>query len=403
MLGPLAEDAALELARAASEDAPLSERELSLLVARSGGNPLFLRELIAAARSGDAVENLPESIEEVAAARIDRLPVDARRLLRRMSVLGQSFSVDLLADVVDDLPEPDDPTWDQVEEFVIRDGAGMLSFRDSLLRDSAYGGLTFQLRRHLHSRAADTIRRRSADGRRGATGTLVVPLSALATLQRGLGVLASGGRPGGCRLRQHRSGRILRTGDHRGPTTPSDLTAGQVAALHEAMGDARNRSGEYTAAAAAYRSARRLIGDDKVSQARLMLKLARVQGWLDRYGNALRWISRGLRVLEGSTGLDADRQRAELMAWYGRFCQEQGHHRRAVRWCTLAAEAAESVGDKAVLADALRVMDWAAMDLGELDRPDNLERALALFEELGDLPGTGGGAEHARRIRLLQG
>ena len=167
-------------------------------------------------------------------------------------------------------------------------------------------------------------------------------------------------------------------------------TAGQVAALLEAMGDARNRSGEYTAAATAYRSARRLIGDDPVSQARLMLKLARVQGWLDRYGNALRWISRGLRVLEGAIGLDADRQRAELMAWYGRFCQEQGHHRRAVRWCRLAAEAAESVGDKAVLADALRVMDWAAMDLGELDRPENLERALALFEELGDLPGTAG-------------
>ena len=88
--------------------------------------------------------------------------------------------------------------------------------------------------------------------------------------------------------------------------------------------------------------------------------------------------------------LDADRQRAELMAWYGRFCQEQGHHRRAIRWCTLAVEAAESVGDKAVMADALRVMDWAAMDLGKLDRPDNLERALALFEELGDLPGTAG-------------
>jgi class 3 adenylate cyclase len=164
-LGPLSEEAALELARAATEDAPLPERELSLLVARSGGNPLFLRELIAAARSGDAVESLPESIEEVAAARIDRLPVDARRLMRRMSVLGQSFPVELLAEVVDDLPAFDDPTWDQLEEFVIRDGTGMLSFRDSLSRDSAYGGLTFQLRRQLHSRAADTIRRRSVAGR----------------------------------------------------------------------------------------------------------------------------------------------------------------------------------------------------------------------------------------------
>ena len=42
------------------------------------------------------------------------------------------------------------------------------------------------------------------------------------------------------------------------------------------------------------------------------------------------------------------------------------------------------------MADALRVMDWATMDLGKLDRSDNLDRALELFEEIGDLPGTAG-------------
>ena len=385
-LGPLAEEAALELARAATEDAPLSERELSLLVARSGGNALFLRELIAVARSGEAVESLPESIEEVAAARIDRLPVDARRLLRRMSVLGQSFPVNLLADVVDDLPGPDDPTWRQVEEFVTWDGTGILSFRDGLLRDSAYGGLTFRLRHELHSRAADTIRRRSIDGHEEQPELLSFHyLHSQRFAEAWEFSLRAADRAGAVYANIEAAEFYERavTAARRLP----QLTAGQVADVHEAMGDARNRTGEYTAAAAAYRSARRLIGDDTVSQARLMLKLARVQGWLDRYGSALRWISRGLRVLERTTGADADRQRAELMAWYGRFCREQGHPRRAVRWCTEAAEAAELVGDRAVLADALRVMDWAAMDLGNLDRPDNLERALTLFEELGDLPG----------------
>ena len=262
----------------------------------------------------------------------------------------------------------------------------MLSFRDGLLRDSAYGGLTFQLRRQLHSRAADSIHRRSIDGREEQPELLSLHYLhsqrfdeawefSLRAADRARGVYAN--------TEAAEFYERALTAAKRLP----HLTAHQVAEVHEAMGDARNRTGEYTAAAAAYRSARRLIGDDTVSQARLMLKLARVQGWLDRYGSALRWISRGLRVLERTTGTDADRQRAELMAWYGRFCQEEGHHRRAVRWCTEAAEAAESVGDKAVLADALRVMDWAAMDLGQLDRPDNLERALTLFEELGDLPG----------------
>ncbi len=143
-------------------------------------------------------------------------------------------------------------------------------------------------------------------------------------------------------------------------------------------------------AAGAYRAARRLIGDDVVAQARLLLKLARVEGWLDRYTNALRWITRGIGILDEIDGVDADRQRAELFGWYGRFCQEGGKHRQAIKWCTQAVEQAEAVGDKETTADALRIIDWAKMDLGQLEEPVNWERALALFEEVGDLPGQAG-------------
>jgi len=200
-----------------------------------------------------------------------------------------------------------------VEEFVTWDGTGNLSFRDGLLRDSAYGGLTFQLRRELHSRAADTIHRRSTDGHEEQPELLSFHyLHSQRFAEAWEFSLRAADRAGAIYANTEAAEFYERavTAARRLP----HLTAGQVAEVHEAMGDARNRTGEYTAAAAAYRATRRLIGDDTVSQARLMLKLARVQGWLDRYGNALRWISRGLRVLERSTGADADRQRAELMA-----------------------------------------------------------------------------------------
>ncbi len=76
---------------------PLPRREMELLVDRSGGNPLFVRELVAAVLNGDSISALPDSVEDVVVARIDRLPVLDRQLLRRMSVLGQSFSAQLLA------------------------------------------------------------------------------------------------------------------------------------------------------------------------------------------------------------------------------------------------------------------------------------------------------------------
>ena len=78
--------------------------EIGVIVERSGGNPLFLRELLAAARGGETVEALPDSIDEVIAARIDRLSADDRHLIRRISVLGQTSSFELLRDVLDDFP-----------------------------------------------------------------------------------------------------------------------------------------------------------------------------------------------------------------------------------------------------------------------------------------------------------
>ena len=168
------------------------------------------------------------------------------------------------------------------------------------------------------------------------------------------------------------------------------LTRAELAEVHEALGDARNRAGAYVEAAAAYRSARRLVEDDALAEARLALKLARVQAWLDRYASVLRWITKGLNILKGNPSAEAARQRAELLAWYGRCCQDEGRHQRALRWSTLAVAEAEAVGHKEALADALRFIDYAKMELGQLEEPANWVRALALFEELENLPGQSG-------------
>ena len=391
-LPPLDEAAATELAQIVTEDAPIPPHELVALVERSGGNPLFLRELLAAATSGDSVEALPDSIEEVIAARIDRLPSEDRYLLRRLSVLGRSFSLDLLNQVIDDLPDPSDSTWERMEEFVQREVAGQMSFRNGLFRDCAYDGLSFRHRRELHSRAGDSILEMATTKGEDQSERLSFHYLhaqrhqeawsySLAAADRAKAVYANVDAAEFYE-RALLAGRRL-----------SHIESAELSGVHEALGDARNRAGAYGEAAVAYRTARRLVTEDPVSEARIVLKLARVQGWLDRYANALRWISKGLRILEGENGGEARLRRAELQGWYGRFCQEEGHHARAIKWCTQAVEQAESArsggkASKEVLADALRVIDWAKMDLGLLEEPLNWERALALFEEIDDLSGA---------------
>jgi len=388
-LGPLSTEEAVQLAEQATHDAPVTPRHLQRMVERSGGNPLFLRELIASASHGATLQAMPDTVEDVMAARIDRLSSGDRHLLRRMSVLGRSFHTDLLADVVGDLPDDADPIWRRLDPFITRSGDGTLAFRNTLVRDCAYDGLSFRLRRQLHTSAGDSLQRAAAG--QGVERPELLSFHylhaqryeeawrfSLDAAARSTAVYANY-EAAEYYERALSAGRRL-----------ADLPPGRLAEVHEALGDARNLIGDYIGAASAYRASRRLVGEDPVSQARLILKLARVQGWLDRYANALRWITKGIRTLEPASGEDVARQRAELFGWYGRFCQESGQHRRAITWCTRAVAQAEQAGDRQVLADALRVIDWAAMDLGRLERPENWERALTLFEELGDLPGQAG-------------
>src|SRR5439155_10779033 len=70
---PLGEVEALGLAEVATESAPLPYHQLALIARRSAGNPLFLLALVAAAQAGGDIEALPDSVEAVLMARIDRL------------------------------------------------------------------------------------------------------------------------------------------------------------------------------------------------------------------------------------------------------------------------------------------------------------------------------------------
>ena len=388
-LEPLVGDEAIELVQVAARDAPLPPHQAAALAERSGGNPLFLRELVAVASNAGSIESLPDSVEAVIAARIDQLSANDRHFLRRVSVLGRLASFDLLGAVLDEVPDESDPVWARVRQFVAPGGNGDLVFSHALVRDSAYDGLSYRVRRELHSSAAEAIRRSVGDKVEEQAGLLSIHYFhaqryleawsySLAAAERAKAVYAN------IEAAEFYERALLAA--RRLP----QLSRSELAEVHEALGDAKNRAGAYVEAAAAYRAARRLVDNDVVTEARLALKLARVQGWLDRYASVLRWLTKGLNILKDDQSDEAAHQRAELYAWYGRCCQDEGRHRRAIKWCTLAVAEAEAVGHKEALADALRFIDYAKMELGQLEEPVNWVRALALFEELDNLPGQSG-------------
>jgi class 3 adenylate cyclase/tetratricopeptide (TPR) repeat protein len=384
-LGALPDHDALDLVDRMTAEAPLARHTGAALADRSGGNPLFLIGIVSAAVAGVEVDELPDSVEAVVAARIDQLPTGDRYLLRRASVLGRSFPVDLLDAVVD---EPvDDELPQRLARFLVWEG-DTVRFTHALLRESSYDGLPYRLRRELHARAGEAIVAREANPEDQAGLLSLHFLHAQRYQEAHRFSLVAAERATEVFADVESVGFFERAVD--AARHLPDLGPAHHAGLFESLADARYRVGLYGPAEVAYRRARRLRGGDPVAEARVLLKLGRLQGWLDCYPRALRWIARALRTLDGISGDDAVRQRAQVLAWYGRFCQEEGRHQRAMQWCEQAVAEATQVDEKEALANALKVLDWARMDLGLLHEPSDWRRALALFEEIGDSPSAAG-------------
>ena len=77
----------------------LPEPVLQAIVTQAAGNPFFLEELTWVAMepsTSAAALGMPDTIQAVLAARIDRLPPDEKRLLQTAAVIGTEMAVPLL-------------------------------------------------------------------------------------------------------------------------------------------------------------------------------------------------------------------------------------------------------------------------------------------------------------------
>ena len=384
-LAPLDEQEATALAAAVTDENPLRPHEVEQVVERAGGNPLFLEGLLRSAATSSA---LPDTVDAVLSAQIDRLPARARRLLRFGAVLGTRFSRRLLEAIVrkEDASE-DAMDLGDLDEFLESDGGDRLRFRQRLVRDVAYESLSFRRRRELHALAGLAIEQ-TAGGHDNAEVLSLHFLAAQHHERAWRYGLVAGNRARAKYANVDAAdlyGRALSASRHLGDRVGSS----ELAAVWEALGDVRHLSGLYEEAAAAYRSARRLMTDEPAALGRLLLKQAKVAERQGRYSGSVRWARRGLRLLEHLDDPDALAQRARLAVWYATVRQRQGRHREAIRWCQRAVHEAGTAGDRRAVAEAYRVLDWAYIDLGRADLATNSAAALAIYEELGDLSGQG--------------
>jgi class 3 adenylate cyclase/tetratricopeptide (TPR) repeat protein len=145
--------APLRAAEAAALAGTFSEAQSAFAeacIARAGGNPLFLEQLLLNAEETDDSE-VPGSIQSLVLARVDRLAPTDKRALQAASVIGQRFSPALLGHL---LGGADFHCGGLAAQSLVRPDGEDFLFAHALVRDGVYASLLKSRRRDLHKQAA---------------------------------------------------------------------------------------------------------------------------------------------------------------------------------------------------------------------------------------------------------
>ena len=387
-LEALTDDLSVALAADLTEDASVPPDELRELVTRAKGNPLFLVELAHARRELGSLDAIPGSLEDLIAARIDRLAPADRNLLRHAAVLGDRFAPRLFDRTLGEgFPSP--VPWQRLADFIITD-QGELRFTHDLVRRVAYAGLPFRRRRELHRRIGMALMPK------GEPDDARVGLLALHFDGSGDHELAwRFNRMAGERARDHYASveatTFLERAVHNAREVAERIPAAELATAFEALADVALMSGRFELAAEGLRGARRLAAHDPLMLARLCRKEGRLCERQGRDGAAPRWFRRGLQALEhdDAAGAEAAAERSRIEAEWASFAIQRQKYRVGERRCRVALELARQGRDRGTEAHVYYLLEWAMGQLGDEQSFTYLDLAQPIYEEIGDYVGLG--------------
>ncbi len=146
-LGPLRRQESIELmGEFMDPNDPLAADYLK----RASGNPLFLEQLLQNPHD-DSGASLPDSIQSLVLARIDRLEMQAKHALQAASILGQRFEDTALRHLLG----TQEPDYAQLlRHQLIRHDVTGYAFAHALIQEGVYGSLLKRQREDWHRTAA---------------------------------------------------------------------------------------------------------------------------------------------------------------------------------------------------------------------------------------------------------
>ncbi len=341
------------------------------LAARADGNPFFAVELAMLGMS----DTVPDSIERLIATRIDRLGARERRLLRYAAVLGTEFDLDLFAEALAPVAGglDDAGTWASVDEFLTVSSLGKVRFRQSMVRDVAYAGLSFRRRTEIHGLVATTIERRARHRARRFAAPLALHFEAAGdagkTWEYGV---AAGERAAATWANREAVAHYRRA--LVAAERIEGVEAREVFDAAMAMSEAADVAGDFSGVEFALAVADRHVGD--LDRLRLSVGRAKL---LEKRGD----LDAAARTLEAETPTTASRVGLEAINMLAGVRYRQGMFEECASLAQAVVDAHDIDEHADLLAHALRLLSVAQTHLRLPGSRANAERSVTIFESIG--------------------
>jgi class 3 adenylate cyclase/tetratricopeptide (TPR) repeat protein len=413
-LEPLPPDESEALVEALLAEQDVAPTVRARLLEKTEGNPLFVEETVRMLleQGTGGGDRIPDTLQALIGARIDRLPAGEKIVLQRGSVIGRTFwsgAIDHLSREYDS-----DELEDMLDDLLLRDfvtreerstisGESAYRFKHVLIREVAYGGLSKSSRAEYHTRFAEWLHEK-AD--KELIEIRAYHLDQACTLYAEL----DGRAP---EELAHSAAAALQTAGKRALAREANLSARKL--LLRAVELEPTLERRYLAARAAsqlgdlpvVRDEMTIVAEEAAAegardiQTRALTALAEVAGSLDgELVRAAGLADEALAVVEDDDHegrFNALDRRARVARWVGRLAEAEEFERRAL-------DEARAAGRKDQ--EARAALQLAGIHIGRMEEEKAeplIDHALELAEHSGSIVARGAAAQSKGNLLLVRG
>jgi predicted ATPase len=387
--------------------------ELAGLIERAQGNPFFIEEVVRSlvdfgglertaqgwrlTRPPDQID-LPDSIEGLITARLDRLEQRCRDVIQAASVIGRRFGYHVLTGILtqrDDLSErlrllvTDELI---LPEELERDLAYL--FKHALTRDVAYGAILYARRRELHRRVAHEIEHLYADRLDDQLAVLARHYLLAEDWSIAFDYHLWAGRYAQSRYANREAiellERALRIRTEQGESLQDlgPIPNAELIEINERLGEVHELIGEYDTALARYQDALDLQRDQAEAQLDNLIRvhhyIARVYERRAEFDTAFEWVERALAL----AGTSQSRELVRCLLLGAGLHRRQGRNTQALELGERALRMAEASNSQRELAYAFKLLGITQLYLGNgAQALDLLRRSVQIYEQAQDMAG----------------